>query len=87
MTAPRGKALGAFVISEGQAELLHVVGALDAAGRLACGLHGGQQKPIKTAMMAMTTSSSISVKPPRTGENFVIRDSFIKKHSFANHSK
>jgi hypothetical protein len=46
-----------------QADLLEVVDALGAAGRLARRLDGGQSRPIRTAMIAITTSSSISVKP------------------------
>jgi hypothetical protein len=35
----------------------------DAASRTFC--TAGSSRPIKTAMMAITTNSSISVKPPR----------------------
>ena len=45
-----------------QAVLLEVVGALGVAGGLAVRLHGRERGAISTARMAMTTSSSISVK-------------------------
>ncbi len=58
------------VVVQGQADLLQVVDALDAPGRLACGLDGGQKQGDQTAMMAMTTSSSISVKARRMPARF-----------------
>ena len=49
-----------------KSQLLEVVGALHAAGRLAGGLHGRQQQgDTRMPMMAMTTSNSTSVKPVR----------------------
>ena len=43
--APKGKTwLVAFVVGEGQADLLEVVGALGPAGRLTRRLHRGQQQ-------------------------------------------
>ena len=61
---PQGKNLvGTFVVGEGQAELFQVVGALGTPGRLRADCTAGNNSAIKTAMMAMTTSSSISVKP------------------------
>ena len=50
-----------MVVVHGQAKLLQVVGALRAVGRLVHSLHCGQQQRIRIAMIAMTTSSSISV--------------------------
>ena len=42
---PLGKAVvGRLVVGDGQPELLEVVGALGPAGRLARGLHGGQEQ-------------------------------------------
>ena len=38
------RAVGIIVIMDREAELLHVVGALDSAGCLAGGLHGGKQQ-------------------------------------------
>ena len=49
----------------GQDELLLIVGALRDVGRLAHLLHGGDQQPDQIAMMAITTSNSISVKAGR----------------------
>ena len=57
-----------MVVVHGQAELLHVVDALDArraASRAAC--TAGSSRAIKTAMIAITTSSSISVNPRTLG--------------------
>ena len=42
--APGERAEGALVVVQGQADLLQVVRALGAAGRLAGRLHGGQQQ-------------------------------------------
>jgi hypothetical protein len=52
-----------MVIHGGQRDLLQIVDALCPPSRLARGLHGRQQRDDQTAMMAITTSSSIEVKP------------------------
>ena len=58
--------LRAFVVGERQADLLQVVGALGSAGCLSRPTApAGKSREIKTAMMAMTTRSSISVNPRR----------------------
>ena len=56
---------GSVVVVQGDADLLQIVGALDAPGGLARGLDSGQQQGDQTAMIAITTSSSISVKARR----------------------
>jgi hypothetical protein len=48
-----------------QGNLLQVVAALAATGRLAGGLHGEQEQRDQTAMIVITTSNSISVKAHR----------------------
>ena len=48
-----------------QCDLLEVVATLNPPGRFARRLHGWQQERTKTAMIAITTSSSMSVKPFR----------------------
>ena len=53
------------VLVNRQADLLELVGALRPAGGLARGLNGRQQQAIKTAMIAITTRSSIRVNPVR----------------------
>jgi hypothetical protein len=53
---------------EGQADLLEVVDALAAARGLAGLCTAGNSRAIRTAMMAMTTSNSISVKPARRAD-------------------
>ena len=60
----RGKhAVGVVMAVAGQADLLEVVGALRGAWRpRATFCTAGRSSPIRTAMIAMTTSSSISVK-------------------------
>ena len=50
---------------DGEPDLLEVVGALGPPGGLAGGLDGGQQQCDRTAMIAITTSNSIKVKPRR----------------------
>ena len=52
-------------VKNGQANLFQVVAALRSTGRLACTLHGRKQRLTSMPMMAITTSSSISVKPGR----------------------
>ncbi len=51
------------VIVHRQAKLLEVIGALDPTSRLRAACTAGSKKAIRTAMIAITTSSSISVKP------------------------
>jgi len=50
---------------QGEAELLEVVLALAAGGGLADLLEAGRSRPMRIAMMAITTSNSISVNPRR----------------------
>jgi hypothetical protein len=50
---------------QGDAHLVEVVLAVGAGGGLADLLDGGRSRPIRMAMMAITTKSSISVKAPR----------------------
>ena len=50
---------------EGDADLPQVVAALVRKLASRTFWMAGKSKPIRTAMMAITTSSSISVKPPR----------------------
>ena len=52
-----------LVVVGAQGELLEVVGALGAAGGPRAACTAGSSSAISTAMMAMTTRSSISVKP------------------------
>ena len=47
---------------QGDADLFEIVDALDATGRLVGLLHGCQQEPTRTPMMAITTRRSINVK-------------------------
>ena len=64
--AGRKQLVGVVIDVQGQADLLEVVGALAcgaAASRTFC--TAGSSRPIRMAMMAMTTSSSISVKAER----------------------
>jgi hypothetical protein len=49
----------------GQANLLEIVGALGATGGLTSSLDGGGRRAMRTAMIAMTTKSSIRVNPRR----------------------
>ena len=66
MPPERERPVGGVVVVQRQADLLHVVGAIGdrrAASRADC--TAGSKSEIRTAMMAMTTSSSISVKPRR----------------------
>ena len=65
--AQRESVVGLVVVVHRQADLFEVVDALDASGGLAGGLDGRQQDAIKTAMIAITTNSSMSVKPEREG--------------------
>jgi hypothetical protein len=51
------------IVVQPDADLLEIVRALDAPGCLTRRLNGGRSKAIKTAMMAITTSNSIRVKP------------------------
>ena len=53
------------VVVHRQPDLLQVVDALGAAGGLASAWTAGKRRPIRTAMIAMTTSNSISVNPRR----------------------
>ena len=62
-TARRQRAVSVEVVERGQAELFEVVDALDAAGRFRAACTAGNNKPIKTAMIAITTNNSMSVKP------------------------
>ena len=55
------------VVVQGQADLLEVVRALHAAGRFAAAWTAGKSRAINTAMMAITTRSSISVKADAFG--------------------
>ena len=48
---------------QAEADLLEVVDALGAPGRLRAACTAGKSSPIRTAMIAMTTSNSINVKP------------------------
>ncbi len=59
------RAIGALVVVHRQHDLLEVVGALRAPRRLARACTAGSKSAINTAMMAITTRSSISVKPCR----------------------
>ena len=63
LAAGREGAEAALVVVQGQADLLQVVGALArrAASRAAC--TAGSSSAISTAMIAITTSNSIRVKP------------------------
>ena len=51
------------IVVQGDAELLEVIAALRSAGRLAAACTAGRSSATSTPMMAMTTSSSTSVKP------------------------
>ena len=51
------------VIVLGQADLFQIVAALGSAGGFPRGLDGRQQSEIRTAIIAITTNSSMSVKP------------------------
>ena len=51
------------VVVAREADLLHVVGALDRRAASRAAWTAGSKSAIRTAMMAITTSSSISVKP------------------------
>jgi len=57
--------VGIVVAMDGQGDLLEVVLALDPRGGGANLLDGWQQKTIRIAMMAITTSNSISVNARR----------------------
>ena len=75
----RGKTvINAVIVVQAETDLLHVVDALDrrAASRR---LYRGQQSAISTAMIAMTTSNSISVKPRRAGRR---KREFMSRLSF-----
>ena len=61
----RERVVGLVIIVEGQADLLEVVDALAAASGLRAAWTAGRSRAIRTAMIAITTSSSISVKPRR----------------------
>jgi hypothetical protein len=50
---------------QGEADLLEVVRALGAASASRAACTAGNSKAIKTAMIAITTKSSMSVKPRR----------------------
>ena len=54
---------GALVVGAAKAQLLEVVDALDPAQPLRAACTAGSSSPIKTAMIAMTTSNSIRVNP------------------------
>ena len=66
LDALREAAIGVVVVARRQGDLLEVVGALHAPGGLTSCWTAGSSSPIRTAMIAMTTRSSISVKPRRT---------------------
>jgi hypothetical protein len=55
--------VGTLIIGDGEGDWLEVVGALHAASRAAC--TAGNSRAIRTAMIAITTSNSIKVKPRR----------------------
>ena len=59
----RENAVGALIVGQREADLLQVVDALGAAAGFAPAWTAGSNKPINTAMIAMTTSNSMSVKP------------------------
>ncbi len=67
--------VGALVVHDAEGELLQIVGTLGAAGRLRAAWTAGRSRAIKTAMIAMTTSNSIRVKPRdrirREGKRFM----------------
>ena len=67
---PSGKtSLERVVVVQRETDLLEVVRALGATGSLAGRLHRRKQVgAMSTAMMAITTSNSISVKPRRDDE-------------------
>ena len=50
---------------ERQSDLFHVVDALGASGASRAAWTAGRSSSIRTAMIAMTTNNSISVKPGR----------------------
>ena len=54
-----------LIVVDRQSQLLQVVDALGTPGRLPRGLDRGEQQGDQTAMIAMTTRSSISVNPSR----------------------
>ena len=59
----RERAVGRLVVVQGQADLLEVVGAGLRSAASRTFWTAGSSKPIRIAMIAMTTSSSIRVKP------------------------
>jgi len=61
----RKAAINIVIIVQCDADLLEVALALSPPIRLACLLHGWQQKSNQDAMIAMTTSSSMSVNARR----------------------
>jgi hypothetical protein len=65
MDARRELLEGRVIVVGGEAQLFEVVGALHPRRRLADLCTAGRSKPIRMAMMAMTTSNSTSVKPRR----------------------
>ena len=53
----------AFIVQQGQSDLLEVVRARRTAGGLAADWMAGNRRATKMPIIAMTTSSSTSVKP------------------------
>ena len=53
----------ALIVRQREPKLLHVVHALDPRAASRADWTAGRSKAIKTAMIAITTSSSIRVKP------------------------
>ena len=71
------------VIHRRQRELLEVVDALNPPGRRAGRLDGRSNSAIKTAMIAMTTSNSIRVKPwGRRDRRFIGTILLLRLNSF-----
>ena len=63
-----------MVVVQRDAHLLEVVDALDAPRGFASRLDRGQHRAMSTAMIAMTTRSSIKVKPRRCFITDVLQD-------------
>ena len=61
----------AFVVEQAKTDLLEVVGALGAASGLAPTARPARSSAIKTAMIAITTKSSIKVKAGRPDGDLV----------------
>ena len=59
----RQSLVGAYVIVHRQSDLFEIVRTLRSSGRFTRRLNGWQEQRMRTAMMAITTSSSTKVKP------------------------